>query len=161
MGGMRNLVEGELCPSVTPAPALDQHSGSNMGDDRPGSNGSTGFWSASASLAISIFMADLVAQVRTAIAAMTRGLANILRSVRPSQMRMLVFACLVQVEGHCTERGWALARLWNAHIAISAQTARTPWSSTSRLTLPKRFKSYIKSRCTCADSDQRRHRLTV
>ena len=95
-----------------------------MGDDRSGSAGSTAFWSASASLAIAGFMADLVAQVQTAVAAMTRALADTSRGLRPSRMPAL--ACFVQVEGHCTERGWALARLWNAHITVSAQTARTP-----------------------------------
>ena len=61
MGRMRNLVEGELCPAVPAAPAVEKQSGSTMDDVHSGTTGSTAFRNASASLAVSIFMADLVA----------------------------------------------------------------------------------------------------
>ena len=69
MGRMRNLVEGDLCPAVPPAPAVDNQSGSTMDDIHSGTMGSTAFWDASVSLAVAIFMADLVAQVLASAAA--------------------------------------------------------------------------------------------
>lgn len=63
MGRMQNLVEGDLCPAVPAAPAVDNQPGSTMDNIHSGTRGNTAFRDASASLAVAIFMADLVAQV--------------------------------------------------------------------------------------------------
>ena len=78
MGRMRKLVEGDLCPARPPAPADENHSGSTVDDVHSGTTGSTAFLHASASLAVAVFMADLVAQVWTLAIAMTEALGCIL-----------------------------------------------------------------------------------
>ena len=125
MGRMRNLVEGDLCPAVPAAPAVEDQTGSTIDDIHSGTTGSTAFRNASASLAVAIFMADLVAQVWTVVVATTEA-SGCTTMIDTANFRLPTATCRVQVEGHCAERGWALARLWNAHIAIAAQTARAP-----------------------------------